>query len=95
MGRERKTKKAPKVVKQPEAVKEPEINKKTVEKEMNAMMADLSSKLLTKTQLRVGGRAARQRNLQEQGYLGIVDEINVLRKQLGFPPTGLGHLRKN
>jgi len=59
-----------------------------------ALIDDLSPKLLTKTQLKQGNSNTRSRYEQEKGYQANIDEINSLGKQIGCAPIGLAHLRK-
>ena len=54
----------------------------------------VKDKLLTNEQLKRGGIGIRVRYEQEKGYIAVVDEINELGEELGFPKVTLGILRR-
>lgn len=60
----------------------------------NKLIVELREKLLTKQQMRDGGAGVRNRSINESGFIANVEEINLLGKQLGLPPVGMGSLRK-
>ena len=75
--------------------KAPKEDLRATEEKYNKMIGEIKPKLLSKEQLKRGGRDIRSRYEQEKGYEAVIPEINELGKKLGKAPIGLGHLRKN
>lgn len=88
-------KKIVKKVKKEEVVLDVADDMKEIEEKRDKLIAEIKPHLLTKSQLRTGGSNIRFRHAQEKGYEAVIPEINELGKELGLPPIGLGHLRKN
>jgi len=89
--KENKNAKVASEVLQPE---KPEENLSAMEAKYNQLINEIKPKLLTKAQLKQGGRDVRSRYEKEKGYEVLIPEINALGKKLGKPPIGLGELRK-
>jgi len=70
------------------------VNKTELEKQVDTLINDLQSNLLTVRQLTKGGSHVRGRYEKEKCYLAQVDEINALRAQLKLRPVGLGQIRR-
>jgi hypothetical protein len=69
-------------------------NTAELEKKRDNLIKELQSKLLTKTQLKQGGRNIRNRASMESGYQANLDEINELGKQIGIREIGFGDIRR-
>ena len=57
------------------------------------LVNEIKPKLLTNAQLKQGGSVNRAKYEKEKGYAAVLNEINELGKQLGYPRIGLGSLR--
>jgi hypothetical protein len=66
----------------------------SVEEKRSALLKELQSKLLTKQQMKQGGRDVRRRANSESAYQANLDEINALGKEIGLGPIGLGDIRR-
>ena len=76
-----------------EEVKET-LDTKSLTAKREELIKIVKDKLLTNEQLKRGGIGIRVRYEQEKGYIAVVDEINELGEELGFPKITLGMLRK-
>lgn len=70
-----------------------EVEQKTNTEKRDALIQELKGKLLSKSDMKKGGASIRSQHSREAGYQAVIDEINLLGKELGIAPVGLGSLR--
>jgi hypothetical protein len=67
---------------------------KAIEEKRNSLMTIVSKNILSKRQIKDGGRIAGDKHLQEVNYRATVEEINELGAELGLPKITLENLRR-
>lgn len=65
----------------------------TLKEKYERLINEIKPHLLTNAQLKSGGRVIRTQHQKEAGYANVINEINQIGQQLGYPKIGLGHLR--